>query len=159
MEDSDAGGLALAHAGHDVGGDGGDFEADEDHEQLDGAGHEHHADGAEEDEGEVLAGVGGVAFEVVERAEQGDQGDGGDEQVEEDAEGVDLDGAAEGGEWCRGASWYQLAAAAASGAEDGEPAEGLARVRGRKSGSASMMRTPKRVRMYSGRRARMLGDI
>ncbi len=49
---------AFAEAGEDVGGDGGDFEADEDHEELDGAGHEHHAGGAEADEGEVLAGVG-----------------------------------------------------------------------------------------------------
>ena len=103
------GGLAFAEAGHDVGGDGGDLEADEDHEQLDGAGHEHHAGGAEEDEGEVLAGVAGVAFEVVERAEQGDEDDGGDEQVEEDGEGVDLDGAGEGVQACRrlgaGTSW------------------------------------------------------
>src|SRR6202012_1598655 len=53
------GGLAFAEAAHDVGGDGGDFEADEDHEELDGAGHEHHADGAEAEEGVVLAGVAG----------------------------------------------------------------------------------------------------
>ena len=43
---SDAGGLALAEAGHDVGGDRRDFKTDEDHEELNGAGHEHHADGA-----------------------------------------------------------------------------------------------------------------
>jgi hypothetical protein len=47
-------------------GDGGDLKPDEDHEELDGAGHEHHAGGAEEDEREVFAGVRGVAFEVVE---------------------------------------------------------------------------------------------
>ena len=102
MEDSELPVLAFAEAGHDVGGDGGDLEADEDHEQLDGAGHEHHADCAEEDEGEVLACVGCVAVEVVERAEQRGNDDGADEQVEEDAEGVDLDGAGEGGERCRG---------------------------------------------------------
>ncbi len=61
-----AGGLALAEAAEDVGGNRGDFEADEDHEELDRAGHEHHADGAEAEQGEVLACVAGVAFEVVE---------------------------------------------------------------------------------------------
>ncbi len=74
-----AGGLSLAEAAEDVGGDRGDLEADEDHQELDRAGHEHHADGAEAEQGEVLAGVAGVAFEVVERAEQGDQDDGCDE--------------------------------------------------------------------------------
>ncbi len=55
----------LAEAGQDVGGDGGDLEPDEDHQELDRTGHEHHAYGSEEDEGEVFASVGGVAFEVV----------------------------------------------------------------------------------------------
>ena len=94
-------------------------------QQLDRAGHEHHADGAEEDEGVVLAGVGGVAFEVVERAEQRGDDDGGDEQVEEDAEGVDLDVAAEGGVW----AVMKLIVAGEHRrrrSEDGEPAEGLA---------------------------------
>ena len=68
MEDFGAGGLALAEAGQDVGGDGRDLEADEDHQQLDRAGHEHHADGAEEDQREVFAGVAWrwAAVEVVE---------------------------------------------------------------------------------------------
>ena len=45
----------LAVAGKDVGGDGGDFEGDEDDEQLDGAGEQAHADGAEDDERVELA--------------------------------------------------------------------------------------------------------
>ncbi len=154
-----AGGLALAEAGEDVGRDGGDLEADEDHEELDRAGHEHHAGGAEEEEGEVLAGVVGVAFEVVERAEQGDKDDGCDEEVEEDGEGVDLDGAEEGVDGSK-AELIPAGEAGGEGAEDGEPAEGLAAaLAAGKQGSASMMRTPVRVRMYSGRRARTLGDI
>ena len=60
-----AGGLSLTEAAHDVGRDGGDLEANEDHEEFDRTGHQHHADGAEEGEGEVLAGVAGVAFEEV----------------------------------------------------------------------------------------------
>ena len=40
----------LPVAGEDVRGDGRDFEGDEDHEQLDGAGEQAHADGAEYDE-------------------------------------------------------------------------------------------------------------
>jgi hypothetical protein len=98
-------GAAFAEAGEDVGGDGGDLQADEDHQELDRAGHEHHAGGAKEDEREVLAGVGdhpsGHArrgprgdggLKVVQRAEQRDQHDGGDEQMEEDREGVYLQG-------------------------------------------------------------------
>ena len=93
------GGLALAEAREDVGGDRGDLKADEDHEQLDRASHEHHAGGAEEHERVVLAGVRvGRAFEVVERGEQGDEDDGRDEQVEEDGEGIDLHGAVERGD-------------------------------------------------------------
>ena len=45
----------LAVAGEDVGGDGGDFEGDEDDEQLDGGGEQAHADGAEDDERVELA--------------------------------------------------------------------------------------------------------
>ena len=90
------GGLAFAEARKDVGGDRRDLEADEDHEQLDGAGHEHHAGGAEERERVELAGVRvGRAVEVVERGEQSDEHDGRDEQVEEDGEVIDLDRAVE----------------------------------------------------------------
>src|SRR6185437_2594483 len=46
---------AAAEARHDVGGDRGDFEGDEDQQQLHGARHEHHADGSEEHEGEEFA--------------------------------------------------------------------------------------------------------
>ena len=117
--------LALAEAGHDVGGDGGDLEADEDHQEFDGAGHEHHADGGEEREGEVLACVGGGAFKEVERAQQRDENDGCDEELEEDGEGVHLDGAGEG---CDGPESELVQACGPRGerSEDGEPAEGLA---------------------------------
>ena len=57
----------LAVAGEDVGGDGGDFESDEDDQQLDGAGEQAHADGAEDDERVVLALVMAVFGEGVER--------------------------------------------------------------------------------------------
>src|SRR5216683_2125030 len=128
-----AGGLALAEAGHDVGGDGGYLEADEDHQQLDGAGHQHHAGGSEEGEGEVLAGVGGVALEVVERAEEGGEDDRGDKDVEETREGVDLDGVVEGVEGAE----LELVPAGESCcccAYDGEPAERLAGVGGGQEG-------------------------
>ena len=120
-----AGGLAFAEAGHNVAGDGRDLEADEDHQELDRAGHEHHANGSEADEGEVLPGVSGVAVEVVERAEQGDEDDGGYEQMEEDGEGVDLDGAGEGEEGAE-MKLPDGGQAGGKGAEDGEPAQGLA---------------------------------
>jgi len=127
------GGLALAEAGHDVGGDGGDLEADEDHEELDRAGHEHHAGGTKENESEVLAGVGGVAFEVVERPEEGGEDDGGDEHVEERGEGVGLDGVGKGVE---GAELKLIVAGEAGdgGTGDGDPAEGLAGAAGLETG-------------------------
>ena len=67
-------------------------------------------------EGEVLAGVGGVAFKVVERAEEGDEDNGADDVVEEDGEGVDLDGVRRRRGACRSESWYQLARASGDGA-------------------------------------------
>ena len=73
----------------------------------------------------VLAGVGGVALKEVERSEEGDEDDSGDDEVEEDGEGVDLDGSREGGDAPEG----ELVPARASGCEDtqdGEPAERLA---------------------------------
>ena len=75
--------------------------------------------------------------EVVERAEQRDEDDGGDEEMEEDGEGVDLDGAVEGGDGAvasMSGAGTRLATPAASGAEDGEPAEGLAGVAGGEEG-------------------------
>ncbi len=60
----------LAVTGEDVGGDRRDFEGDEDHEQLDGAGEQAHADGAEDDERIKLALVMAVFGQRVER-EQG----------------------------------------------------------------------------------------
>ena len=142
----------------DVGGDGGDLEADEDHEELDRAGHEHHADGAEEDEGEVLAGVAGVAFEVVERAEQGDENDGADEQwkrTEKASTWMVSEKA-----WMRDAevrpdtSWRRRRATVPAMAI--QP-RGLRLEAGLRHGSASMMRTPARVRMNSGSRAEDVG--
>ena len=59
------------------------------------------------DEGEVLAGVSVGAVEEVQRAEKGDDDDGGDEEMEEDGEGVDLEGAGEGGDAERGRCWVQ----------------------------------------------------
>jgi hypothetical protein len=47
--------VCFAVAGKDVGGDRGDFEGNEDHEQFDGAGEQAHADRAEDDEGVELA--------------------------------------------------------------------------------------------------------
>ena len=80
---------------------------------------------AKSDEGEVLAGVGCVALEVVERAEEGDEDDGGDEDVEEDREGVDLDGSREGAGGAE-AELEPAGDAGGDGGEDREPAEGLA---------------------------------
>ena len=134
------GGAAFAETGEDVGGDRGDFEADEDHEELDGRSHEHHAGGAEADEGKVLAGMRYRAvFEVIERGEQGNDDDCGDEEVEEDGEVVDLDGRVEGGE---GAAHLVVdedvlvpgGGGGGGGAEDGEPAEGLAGLAGGEHG-------------------------
>ena len=106
----------LAVAGEDVGGDGGDFERDEDDEQLDGAGEQAHADCAEDDERVVLALMMGVLGQSVEREQEGDENDAADEDVEEDGEGAGFDGAsrsrclragkaARG--WPRGRSWFR----------------------------------------------------
>ncbi len=73
----------AAVARHDVGGDGRDFERDEDQQQLDGGGHEHHADGAELDEGEEFAEAFGLRGDRVEDDEQRGEHDAGDEDVEE----------------------------------------------------------------------------
>ncbi len=97
----DAARLALAEACQDVRRDRRDLEADEHHQQLDRAGHQHHARRAEENQREVLAGMRGVAFKIIERAQQRDQHDAGNQQVEEDRERVHLDGAREGGDRCR----------------------------------------------------------
>ena len=90
-------GVALAEAGHDVGGDRRDFEADEDQQQLDGGGHEQHADCAEDDQREEFALVVDCALHGVERDEQSDENDAADQDMEEDAEGIGLDQAAVGG--------------------------------------------------------------
>ena len=83
----------LAVAGEDVGGDGGDFEGDEDDQQLDGGGEQAHADCAEDDERVVLALMMGVLGQRVEREQQRHENDAADEDVEEDGEGAGFDGA------------------------------------------------------------------
>ena len=124
------GGATFAEAGEDVGGDGRDLEADENHEELDRRGHEHHAGGTEEDEGEILAGVAVGGIEVIERGENGDDRDGGDEEVEVDGEGVDLDGSREGEDGAAAVGeQVQLVPGGGAGGEgrkSGKPAEGLA---------------------------------
>ena len=117
--------LGLAEAGHDVSGDGRDLEADEDHQELDRTGHQHHADGAEEDQRVVLAGVAGFAFKVFERAEQRGDDDCGDKQVEENAEGVDLNAPAECGEDAE-AKLVPTDEACGDRARDGQPTQRLA---------------------------------
>ncbi len=78
--------------GKDVGGDRGDFEGDEDHEQLDGAGEQAHANSAEYDERVILALVVAVLRQRIEREQEGDENDAADEDVEEDREGAGFDG-------------------------------------------------------------------
>ena len=87
----------LAVAGEDVGGDRGDFEGNEDDEQLDGGGEQAHADCAENDEGVELALVVAIGWQSVEREQEGHEDDAADEDVEEDGEGAGFDGAKEAG--------------------------------------------------------------
>ena len=88
---------ALTEAGEDVGGDGRDLEADEDEQQLDGRGHEQHADGTEEDEGEVLAHIAGFRTHRIDGSQQSDEHGTADQQMKEDAEGIGLQDAEVGG--------------------------------------------------------------
>ncbi len=62
-------------------------------EQLDRAGEQAHADGAEDDERVELALVVAVFGQGVEREQKRDENDAADEHVEEDGEGAGLDGA------------------------------------------------------------------
>ena len=140
----------LAIAGEDVGGDGGDFESDEDDEQLDGGGEQAHADGAEDDERVVLALVMAVFRQRVEREEEGDEDDAADEDVEEDGEGAGFDRGEEAGSFGQG----KLPEA---GPESGvvpmaatQPSERRGHAAGSVA-SSSMMATPVSVRMTSGR--------
>ena len=92
----------LAPAGKNVGGDGRDFEGDEDDEQLDGGGEQAHADGAEDDERVKLALMVGVFRERVEREQERDENNAADEDVEEDGEGAGFDGGEEAGSFGQG---------------------------------------------------------
>ena len=92
----------LAVAGEDVGGDGRDFESDEDDEQLDGAGEQAHADCAEDNERVELALMVAVFGERVEREQEGHENDAADEDVEEDGEGAGFDGGEEAGSFRQG---------------------------------------------------------
>src|SRR5580704_14692410 len=56
-------------------------------------------------------------------------------------------------------TWYQLANSAATVPAIAIQPSGLRLAAGLRHGSASITRTPVRVRMSSGRRARTLGDI
>ena len=86
----------FAEAGENVGRDGGDFEGDENNQELDRRGHQAHADCAEDHQGEVFAAMVLVGGQGVEGDEQGDEDDSADEDVEEDAEGIGLNGVVEG---------------------------------------------------------------
>jgi len=120
----------LAPAGKDVGGDGGDFEGDEDDEELDGGGEQAHADSAEDDEGVELALVVGVFGQRVKREQEGDEDDAADEDVEEDGEGAGLDGRIEAGSFRQGELPY-AGPEGDRGSDCGDPAEWAARPRGR----------------------------
>jgi hypothetical protein len=115
----------TAVPGHDVRGDRRDFQRDEDQQQLDGTGHEHHADGAEENQREQLAQTLGGVADRVQRDQQRGEHDAGDEDMEEDAEGVGADDAVEGvsgGQ--RGLP--ETGAQCGQRSADGEPAQRLA---------------------------------
>ena len=112
----------LAVAGEDVGGDGGDFESDEDDQQLDGAGEQAHAHGAEDDEREVFALVVAVFRQSIEREQEGDQDDAADEDVEEDSEGAGFDGAEEAVP-VRKAELPEASPQGDGGADGGDPTE------------------------------------
>jgi len=73
----------FAVAGQNVGGDGGDFKGDEDHQQFDRRSHEAHANRAKDDEREILAAVVLVGRERVKREEQGNDDDAADQDMKE----------------------------------------------------------------------------
>ena len=121
--------VAFADAGHDVGGDRGYFQSDEDQQQFGGGGHEQHAGRAEDDQRKELALVIGRALHGVERDEQGDQDDSADHYMKEGAEGVGLHQAAVGGP---GYEQLLLKAGKERGkhSENGQPSQRLAACRG-----------------------------
>ena len=123
----------LAVAGEDVGGDGGDFEGDEDEEQLNRAGKQAHADGAEDDERVELALVMARLGQSVEREQEGYEDDATDEDVEEDGEGAGFDGGEEAGSLRQG-ELPEAGPEGERGSDGGDPAERTARPRGRERG-------------------------
>ena len=123
----------FAIAGEDVGGDGGDFEGDEDNQQLDCAGEQAHADRAEDDESVELALVMAVVGQGVEREQKGDENDAADEDVEEDGEGAGFDGAEEAGS-LRQRKLPEAGPESEGGSDGSDPAERTARPCGRERG-------------------------
>jgi hypothetical protein len=123
-------GLALAEAGHDVGRDRRDFQSDEDHQQLGRAGHEHHADRPKQDQRVIFAGVPRhsrcrIALKVIERRKQRGHHHGADQQVEEDAEAIDLNRSAERAEGAE-PNLKPADAAGNNRGRDGQPAQRFA---------------------------------
>ena len=86
----------TTESGQYVGGDGGDLKADEDHHQLDGGGHQGHADDAEQDQGVVLSGADALHGHVFERGENDHRRDRDYEKSEKDAETVHANDVGEG---------------------------------------------------------------
>ena len=83
---------AAAHAGKNVGRDRRNLQRDEDQHQLDGGRHQHHADGAEENQSVILAaGTDALHIEVIKRGEDDDQRNHQHDHMEEHAEGVNPD--------------------------------------------------------------------
>ena len=116
-------------AGQDVGGDGRDLDADEDHDQLIGRGHEALADDGEQNQGVVFASLVVGLAEVIGRHQNDDRADGQDEHAEEGGEAVNLQQAVEGGAGIGGAE-HGEAQRREQGDEGDDGQNALARGRG-----------------------------
>ena len=86
----------LVEADEDVLGQAGQLQGDEDADQVAGAGQEHQAGGAEEDQGEVLAAARGDALHRLPGSGDGGERRAGDEELEEEGELVEDEDAVEG---------------------------------------------------------------
>ena len=76
-------------AGQNIGGDGGNLQADEDHDQLIGGSHDGLADDAEQDQRVEFAAAGVFAAQIVGGAEHGQQADADHQNAEKGGESVD----------------------------------------------------------------------
>jgi len=114
--------FTFAKTGQNIGRDRRYLQSDEDHQQLHRTGHQHHADRAKENQGEVFA---GVDFEVIQRTKQCGNHHSADQQMKEDAESVHLNTSAEGGEHTK-AKLIDTEQARGRGSRNGQPAERLA---------------------------------